>query len=95
MMRKGCLLLTLVLIGPGCLSSGTHVAKESRQAPPVQMTTALPSRTPPPPPVTADQITEANASEKAQELARELDYEVNNQRTAPAPRPIREQTMNP
>ncbi|HTU21320.1 MAG TPA: hypothetical protein VMG10_24920 [Gemmataceae bacterium] len=69
MMRKECLLLVLALTGPGCLSSGTHVEKESRQAPPVRMVET------PPPAVTADQISEANAVDKAQALAREIDYD--------------------
>jgi hypothetical protein len=78
MMRKGCLLLVLALSGPGCLSSGTHVEAESRQAPPVHMTEA------PPPAVTADQVTEANAPDVAQALAREIDYDVNSHPAAPA-----------
>ncbi len=70
MRRKGCLLLALALAGPGCLSSGAHVAEEVRKTPPVQMAEAPP----PPPIVTPDQVTEANAVEMAQALAREMDY---------------------
>lgn len=80
MVRRGCLLLLLALTGPGCLSSGSHVEAESRQAPPVQMVNVPP----PPPAVTADQVTEANAAEKVQALARELEYDENPPRP-PAP----------
>jgi hypothetical protein len=70
------LLLALALSGPGCLSSGTHVEKEARQTPPVRMPEA------PPPPVTADQVTETNAFDSAQALAREMDSESNSRPAA-------------
>jgi hypothetical protein len=54
------------------------VETEARKTPPVRMAEA------PPPIVTDDQITEANAPQKAQELAQEMDYEVNNRAAAPA-----------
>lgn len=75
MMRKGCLLLVLALSGPGCISPGSHVETESRQSPPVRMTEAPP----PPPSITADQVTEANAAEILQGLSREMDFETNSQ----------------
>jgi len=78
MMRTGCLLLVLALSGPGCLSSGTHAEAESRKTPPVRMTEALP------PAVTPDQVNEANAADKAQALAHELDYEAGIRPAPPA-----------
>lgn len=93
MMRKACLLLTLALVGPGCLSSGSHVAKESKQQPPVQMTFAPPAP-PPPPAVTADQVSESNTADIVQAMTRELDYDAHPP-AAPAPRPMMASTMNP
>ena len=91
MMRNGCVLLMLALVGPGCLSSGSHVAKEKQQAPPVQMTFA-----PPPPAVTADQVTESNAADIVQAMTRELDYDATIRRpAAPTPMPMAANTMNP
>lgn len=85
MMRKGCVLLLLALVGPGCLSSGTHVAKASRQAQPVQMTFAPPPP-PPPPSVTADQVNETNTADIVQAMTREMDYDATmRQRAAPMP----------
>lgn len=81
MMRKGCVLLMLALVGPGCLSSGTHVAKEAKQAQPVQMTFAPPP--PPPPTVTPDQVTETNTADIVQAMAREMDYDATVRRPAP------------
>jgi hypothetical protein len=78
MMRKGCLLLMLALSGLGCLSPGSHVEKESRQAPPVRLAEAPP----PPPAITADQVTEANAADSVQALSREMDDEINRQSAA-------------
>jgi hypothetical protein len=84
--RKGCLLLMLALMGPGCLSSGTHVAKESRKAAPVQMTIAPPPPPPPPPTVTPDQVTESNTPDIVQALSREMDYDATmRQRPVPPP----------
>jgi len=85
MNRKGCLLLLLVLVGSGCLSSGSHVAKEAKQAAPVQMTFAPPPP-PPPPSVTADQVTEANTTDIVQAMTREMDYDATvRQPAAPTP----------
>jgi len=81
MIRKGCLLLMLTLVGPGCLSSGAHVAKEAKQAAPVQMTFAPPP--PPPPSVTADQVTEANTTDIVQAMTREMDYDATARQPAP------------
>ena len=95
MTRTGYVLLMLALIGPGCLSSGTHVAKESRKAAPVQMTIAPPPPPPAPPSVTPDQVTESNAPDSAQALAREMDYDANMlQRPAP-PAPQAMMIANP
>ena len=82
MNRKGCLLLLLALVGPGCLSSGSHVTKEAKQAPPVQMTFAPPPP-PPPPSVTADQVTEANTADIVQAMTREMDYDATVRQPAP------------
>jgi hypothetical protein len=82
MKRTGCLLLLLALVGPGCLSSGSHVAKEAKQAQPVQMTFAPPPP-PAPPSVTADQVTEANTGDIVQALTREMDYDATVRRPAP------------
>ena len=71
MMRKGCLLLILALAGPGCMTPTPKLEDEAKKMPPVQ-----PVEAPPPPPaVTPDEVTESNAAEKAQALARELDQE--------------------
>jgi hypothetical protein len=82
MKRKGYLLLLLALVGPGCLSSGSHVAKEAKQAVPAQMTFAPPPP-PAPPSVTPDQVTEANAPEIVNALNREMDYDATARRSAP------------
>jgi hypothetical protein len=74
MMRKTWLLLLLAATGPGCLSPGSKVENESRQLPPVRLAEAPP----PPPAVTADQITENNTGDIAQALAREMDYDANS-----------------
>lgn len=89
MLRKGCMLLMLALSGAGCLSPGSHVEKESRQAPPVRLTEA-PS--PSPPAITADQVTEANAAEMVQAVSREMDYETMSQ---PAPAGVATTMANP
>jgi hypothetical protein len=75
-MRKGCLLLIMALSGSGCLSSGTHVESEARKAPPPRMAE-------PPPPISADQVTETNAVDSVQALAREMEYESLSQQAAP------------
>lgn len=85
MKRKGCLLLILALLGSGCLSSGSHVAKESRKAAPVQMVIAPPPPPPAPPPVTPDQVTESNTPDVVQAMAREMDYDVTIRQTTPMP----------
>ena len=79
MTRKIALLLLAALCGPGCLSPGTRVEKESRQLPPVRLT-----EVPPPPPVTADQVTESNAADVARALAKEMDGDANNRPAANA-----------
>jgi hypothetical protein len=94
MIRKGCLLLMLTLVGPGCLSSGAHVTKEAQQAPPVQMTTAPPSP-PPPPAVTADQVNESNVPDVIQALTREMDYDATIRQSAVPPATTMEHAMNP
>jgi hypothetical protein len=91
MMRKGCLLLVLALSGQGCISPGSHVEAESRQTPQVRMTEAPP----PPPAVTADQVTDANASEIVQALSREMDYETDNHPAGPAMATTMANTMKP
>ena len=84
MMRKGAMLLVLALAASGCISPGSHVEQEARKTPVVQMTPTPPPQPPAPPVVTADQVTEANAAEKAQALAREMDFDA-NERPAAAP----------
>jgi hypothetical protein len=64
------------------------VEKEARQTPPVQMPEA-------PPPVTADQVTETNAFDSVQALAREMDSESNNRPAAPALAQTSVNTMKP
>jgi hypothetical protein len=81
MMRKGCLVLVLALMGPGCVSPGTKVEEEARKTPAVRVTETAP---PAPPTVTADQVTDGNAAAMAAALARELDYDA-NQRSAAGP----------
>jgi hypothetical protein len=85
MKRKACLLLTLALVGPGCLSSGSKVAKESKQQPPVQMTFTPPPPPPAPPAVTVDQVTESNAADIVQAMRREMDYDATVRPPAAAP----------
>jgi hypothetical protein len=78
------LLLLPVLAGTGCLSLLVH-PEESHKAP-----EAPAARVPDPPArpsaVTPEEITEANAADKARALAAELDDE-ENQRPAAAPEP--------
>lgn len=94
MTRTGFVLLMLALIGPGCLSSGTHVAKESRKAAPVQMPIAPPPPPPAPPSVTADQVSESNTPDIVQALSREMDYDATmRQRPLPPPPPQVPETM--
>jgi hypothetical protein len=65
----------------------THLDEAPPKTPPVQTAAALPA---PPPVVSPDEVTEANAVEKARALARELDFAA-NERAASA----RETTTNP
>jgi|GEM_PF-5837375 hypothetical protein len=95
MMRKGCLLLMLALVGPGCLSSGSQVAKEKQQAPPVQMIPAPPPPPPPPPAVTADQVNESNVTDVIQAMTREMDYDATIRQPAASPASTMEHAMNP
>ena len=83
----------LVLVGPGCLSSGSHVAKEAQKEAPVQMTVAPPPP-PPPPAVTADQVNESNVADVIQALTREMDYDAAI-RQPTAPPTTMEHTMKP
>lgn len=75
MTRTGCFLLALALAGTGlgCLNPMTHPDDEHKPPPVQAMTTAAPA----PPIVTADEVTEVNAVEKAQALAKELDFAAN------------------
>lgn len=92
MKRTGCLLLMLALVASGCLSSNSHVAKESRKAAPVQVTVAPP---PPPPPesVTPDQVTDANTPDIVQALSREIDYDATIRQPATPPMPMPQPAM--
>ncbi len=72
-------MLALALAASGCFSPPTRLDEESHKAPSL---TSLPL---PPAIVTPDEVTEANAAEKAQALARELDYAANDH---PAPLPL-------
>jgi hypothetical protein len=72
------LLLALALFGPGCINPMTHVNEEASKMPPVQ----IPPAPPPPPIVTPDEVTQANAAEKAQALRQELDYADNERPTS-------------
>ena len=75
MTRNGCFLLALVLAGTGlgCLNPMTHPDDEHKPPPVPAMTTGPAA----PPMVTPDEVTEANAIEKAQALAKELDFAAN------------------
>lgn len=75
MTRIGYLLLLLGLSSTGCVHQAPNLEAESRQYPPVRMTAAPPS----PQVVTADQVNESNASDAAQALNREMDYETRSQ----------------
>ncbi len=87
MTRKGCFLLALALAGSGCISPMTHPDEPAHKTPPVQAAAA-----PPPPVVTPDEVTEANAGEKAQALAKELDFAANEHTAAT---PVKEIATNP
>ena len=82
MTRKGCLMLVLALAGPGCINPMPHVNNvEASKIAPVQ----IPPAPPPPPIVTPDEVTQANAVEKARALQQELDFAANER---PASLPI-------
>jgi len=57
----------------------THLEEPPAKTPPVQVTV-----TPPPPIITPDEVNEANAVEKAQALAHELDFADHEHSAAPA-----------
>jgi hypothetical protein len=80
MTRNGCFLLALALAGTGlgCLNPMTHPDDEHKP-PPVQAMKPAPAA---PPIVTPDEVTEANAVEKAQALAKELDFAANERPVA-------------
>jgi hypothetical protein len=88
MTRKGWVLLMLALGGPGCLTQTAHLEEEAKKMPPVQTVEAPPPR----PVVTPDEVTESNAAEKAQALARELDQE---QPSAPPVAGAKEKSAKP
>jgi hypothetical protein len=90
MIRKECLLLALALAGPGCISPMTPPVQEQRKEAPIQA-----AGTPPPPIVSPDEVTEANASEKAQALARELDFAANEPPAVLPGAPAKESVSKP
>lgn len=77
MRQFGCMLLAVALLSSGCLPA--MWLRDEQKPPQVQM------KEPPPPSVTADGITEANAAQKAQVLRQEMEYDLRQtQRSAPA-----------
>ena len=83
-------MLALALAGPGCISPMTHLDEKTRKMPPVQA--AAPP--PPQPIVTLDEVTPANAAEKARALQQELDFAA-NERSAALPGAAPENTTKP
>jgi hypothetical protein len=63
--------LAAALAGPGCFETMPFVARPAAPAP-LPPAPALP---PAPPAVVPDQVTDANAREMAEALARELEYD--------------------
>jgi hypothetical protein len=84
------LLLALALAGPGCINPMTHVNEEASKVAPVQ----IPPAPPPPPIVTPDEVTQANAVEKARALQQELEFAA-NERPAALPGSVPATTMKP
>jgi hypothetical protein len=70
-----------------------NLDEQAAQAPPVKSAATMTVRPPAPPVVTADEVTEANAAEKAAALARELDYAA-SERSVAAPA-VKEMTTKP
>lgn len=85
MTRRGCFLLALALAGPGCIGPMTRLEDEPPKTPPVQVAAPHPA----PPIVTPDEVTEANAGEKAAALSKELDYAANERPAASPPVPMK------
>jgi hypothetical protein len=83
-------LLALALAGPGCINPMTHVNEEARKMTPVQ----LPPAPPPPPIVTPDEVTQANAAEKARALRQEIEFAA-DERPATLPGAAPEITTKP
>ena len=93
MTRNGCFLLALALAGTGlgCLNPVTQPYNEHKPPPVQAMTTAAPA----PPIVTPDEVTEANAVEKAQALAKELDFAANEHPIGLSTSPAMENMVKP
>jgi hypothetical protein len=90
--RKGYFLLALVLAGPGCISPPAHVEEQAHKIPVPPQAAPVAE---PPPAVTADEVTEANASEKAGALARELDFAANERPGEPPAAPAKAGSTKP
>ncbi len=91
MTRKSCFLLALALAGPGCLAPMTpHLDDEALKPVPVQAVIK-----PAPPIVTPDEVNETNATDKALELAHELDYAANEHSAALPVTPAKETATKP
>jgi hypothetical protein len=90
MKRTGWFLLAVTLTGPGCLSALPHHEESIAKPPPVQVVAP-----PPPPVVTPDEVTEANAYEKAKALRAEEDYAENERPAALQPAPVEKARTNP
>jgi hypothetical protein len=84
------LLLALALAGPGCINPMTHLDQDARKMAPVQ----IPPAPPPPPIVTPDEVTQANAAEKARALQQELEFAA-NERPAALPGAVSEAATKP
>lgn len=94
MIRKYGWLAVLALAGTGCISPMAPFKEEMHKdkAPEVQ---PLPPMSQPPRTVMPDDVTEANASEKAQALAEEMDYDETQRSMAPPLHPEYESARKP
>lgn len=71
-------MLALALVGLGCINPMAHLDEQANKMPPIR----VPAPPPPPPIVTPDEVTQANAVEKARALQQELDFAANEQPAA-------------
>ena len=82
MKASGWFVLLAALMSPGCLDPAFwNLEKHQEKGPPVKEAPPLP---PAPPPVTAEQVSDANAPEMLNRLRDELDREANERVEPPA-----------